>query len=298
MDMPARIRSLGIVPGYKCGFACAHCAVGKPELPDLSDRELALLAGTIEKFQIRSITFIGGEPTLYVDTINDLLGRLPGLGATSVSIGTNGQFATTPGAAVACLRSFRKLDKLKFSYDKFHKEFLPAGNIKNLFSACKTLSIPLTAVLTIESPLDLALIRELRDIGDNKIEVQKVLPTGSARRNKIDYVYPEFDKGVFDKFCPNRRKLVYLSGRGFTACCSSLVFNSRRTDQFVHPTLEEHLQSGFYKSITSYKFSELFRRNGVRRKGLLPRHSSPCTLCELLYKRTGVAAAEAAEGTE
>lgn len=287
MDLPSRIRSLGIIPGYKCGFACGHCAVGKPELPQLSPGEVSLLVSTVEQFQIRNLAFVGGEPTLYIDVINGLLARLPRLGSTKVSVGTNGQFATSSGAALACLRSFRRLDSLQFSYDKFHRKFLPPGNIRNLYSACKALSIPLTAVLTVESPLDLGLIGELRAAGDNRIVVQKVLPTGTARKNKIDYAYPAFDSGVFNKFCPNRKKLVYLSGQGFTACCSSLVFNNGQTGKFVHPTLQEHLRSQFYKSISSLKFSGLFRKNKVRRTGLEPRHSSPCTLCELLYERSG-----------
>lgn len=275
---------LTVLPGFKCGFRCAHCAVG-PELEAegrLSQEEIGLLKRTIAEIRPSGLTFAGGEPTYYTGEINELVSAHPAPGSLTVRLTTNGQFAQDKARALSTLRGFRKLDEVQLSYDRFHEDFFPLKKVAHVVEACKELSVDFGVLLAISSPLDLEIAGRLRALGDFPITVQKVLPIGDARTNNVAFRHLEFDRKVLDAHCPNRGQLTYICGRGFTICCSSLAFNGARRG-VVHPRLAEHLESPLYQSMMTQNFSGLLARAGIGHDSLAPEMSDACTLCEHIY---------------
>lgn len=282
--MTLGILELTILPGFKCGFRCAHCAVG-PELEAegrLSRDEIQLLKRAIAEIRPSAITFAGGEPTYYVDEINDLVSAHPAPESLTVRLTTNGQFAQDKTRALSALRAFRKLDQVQLSYDRFHEDFFPLAKVSHVVAACAELAVDFGILLAVSSPLDLEIAGRLRALGNFPITVQKVLPIGDARTNDVAFRHLEFDSKVLNDHCPNRGQMTYICGRGFTICCSSLAFNGTRRD-VVHPTLAEHLRSPLFKSMSEHSFSDLLSRSGIRAESLAPEMSDSCTLCEHIF---------------
>jgi hypothetical protein len=247
----------------------------------LSAAEKNLVTDSVLKHGIKQILFIGGEPTLYIPDMQDIISRLDGADI-EFRMTTNGHFAKSKDAASKVLSSIPRLAAVNLSCDRQHEKFLPEANIQNLFSACRELGIVFRVVLALSSPLDLVLLKKLREVGRFPIMPQKMLPMGAAKKNNLGYKHPSFDKRVLSRVCPNRKVLVYMCGQGFTVCCSSLAFNSK-SGRVVHPTLVQHLSSDFYKLITKHTLGRVAEKLGVSDMKMLPEYSSPCVLCEQLF---------------
>ena len=279
-----KISEFCITVGYSCNFSCAHCGVSLKRGLALSAREDRLLIRTILEHKFGSLLFVGGEPTLYIEKINAILDGIAGKTEPRIIITTNGHFARTEDSAIRTLSAFNRLHSVQLSYDKFHKKFLPFQNIKNIYSACKKLKMDFRVLLSIESPLELVIVKELRKAGDFSVAVQKVHSIGEAAKNKITPLYPSFDSSVLRKKCPNRTKLIYMCGEGFTTCCSYLAFQ-KDPSNYVHKTLEAHLKSLFYSDISHFTFSSLMGKFKIPAAGLLPEHSEPCNLCRHIFQK-------------
>lgn len=281
--MGAALKELGINLGYRCNFKCSHCSITEDPNLKLSREEVLQLAKVIKRYRPPSILLVGGEPVLYTDIANDILRKAGSLSGTSIRMITNGAFALSKAAAVETLSGFHKLDSLLISYDKFHAKFLPFDNIRNLFLACRKLGIGFGVACAIESPMELVLVEKIKKAGRFKVYVQRVLPIGNARKNKISYPYQSFDSGVLGKSCPNAGKIMYFCGRGFSVCCSTLLFNAPNKFM-IHGTVSGHRNSRFYRKIVRSNFGEFAAELGLKTSELLPEHSVQCNLCEYLFK--------------
>ncbi len=278
-----KISEFCITVGYACNFKCAHCGVSVKRGLSLSSPEITLLVDTIVKHNFGSLLFVGGEPTLYIGKINLILSGIGKSSKPRVVITTNGHFAGSKVSAIRTLSSFDRLNSVQLSYDKFHKKFLPAANIKHLYSACRELGMDFRVLLSIDSPLDLVLVKELQAVGTFNVAVQKVQPIGDAGKNGLMPNYPSFDADVLRKKCPNRTKLIYMCGEGFTTCCSYLAFQDDSA-KYIHPTEKAHFTSPFYKLISKLTFSGLMKKIKVSSNEFLPEHSDPCGICRHIFQ--------------
>ncbi len=280
-----KISQLVILPGYACNFKCAHCGTTGERRLQLSDKEIRLLHRTVNNYDFRSVSFAGGEPTLYIDEINRVLSGFDELEKIDISITTNGHFAETVAKAAGLIAAIKKLDKIRLSYDRFHKQFLPYTHVRNLYEACRGSGVDFGAILTIQSPLDLVLSKELRQAGDFPIGVQKVLPIGRAKSNNVGYSYTEFNPAVLREMCPNKRKISYLCGRGFSVCDVSISFREfkKHPEKYLRPSAEKLFESDFYQRMATMKFAELLKRCGDPAIKFSPAHSSHCVLCEHIF---------------
>jgi hypothetical protein len=277
---------LGVLVGYKCNFRCSHCLVSEKKQQELSESEILDLRALLASRRLESVLFIGGEPTLYVDTINRVLeGFSPGPGVL-IAITTNGHFADTEERAVETLKSVHGLNFVQVSYDNYHKRFVKISNIRNLHAASKKLGMGFAVLVAILSPLDLVLLQELEAAGiaGGNVRVQGVHAMGAAAANHLEYSYPSFNPDVLSKKCPKDGAVVYICGEGYTVCCSHLAFERENAD-FVHPTVEGHIASKFYGLIDRFSFGELMSMVGMAAGELEPRHSYPCALCEEIFSR-------------
>lgn len=280
-----RLKKLGISIGTRCNFLCSHCMFsGKNWALDLQPEEIKALRTEIRNNAPTELLFTGGEPTLYIGTINKLIAAHPCPQATKISVTSNGHFADTVSSARKVLRSFSSINRLRLSYDKFHGEFLPMRKVGFLYEACRGLGLEFGVLAAIQSPLDIVSLKELRSVGEFDITLQKILPQGKAKKNGTDYKYPEFDKSVLGKKCPNLGKIIYAPGKGFSVCCCSLAL-PRLKAKVAHSTIAEHFESEFYKAVSSFTFGEMAGAFGPLNAAFAPALSSECSMCEYIFQK-------------
>lgn len=249
----------------------------------LKPGEISVLSRTINKYRISELAFVGGEPTLYIKEINTVLGSAKNLAGIKVLLTTNGKFAVTETAALKVLDSFKKLSKVHMSYDKFHGAYVNHRAIKNLYHACLARGIGFDVLFAVQDPADLHMVHTLRKLGNFKIGVQSILPMGLAKKNALGYDYLSFDTRVLSKRCPNKGRLMYVSGKGFATCCSSLMFNGSPI-KLCYSTPEGLLASNFYKLVSSVPFRRWPRILNIPAPAYTPAQSAECSLCESLME--------------
>jgi MoaA/NifB/PqqE/SkfB family radical SAM enzyme len=278
-----KFNKITILVGGICNFKCEHCLGNISQ--EINLKEINLIVSEINSYNLKNILFVGGEVLFYIKKINQIMSNIGGLKRKNIKITTNGSFAKDLNSAINALNSFLKLDGVQLSYDIFHKEFLPFKNVENLYKACKKLKKDFSVILTVSNPLDLVLVKELRKIGKFRIGVQKVLPIGRAIKNKVYFNPLKFDGRVLNKKCPGRKEIVYICGKGFTTCCSNLIYNTS-IKGIVHKSIEEHRESRFYKLISSYNFKKLAEVFSVEISKNLPYLSLECNLCQYIFENT------------
>lgn len=269
--------------GFNCNFKCAHCANTAPKNKKLTPSEIRNLISTINRYGIKKVQFIGGEPTLYLKEIGEILSGIKVRRGLQVTITTNGSFATSKEAALSTLSFIPYLHKVQLSYDKFHARFLPVPHVGNLISASSALRLNFSVLCAIQSPADMLALGPIRGLGKFPIYLQKVLPQGNAVSTGVSYsFYENFDKRVLKQYCPDKKNIIYFCGKGFTVCCSALVINLK-LNGVCHKTAESLFKSKFFRLLQSHNFEELMREFRVPEAGLKPEHSSVCNLCEYVF---------------
>lgn len=153
-----------------------------------------------------------------------------------------------------------------------------------LYEACRGMGLRFGVLTAIQSPLDIVSLKELRLVGEFDIILQKILPQGKAKNNRVDYKYPEFDKSVLGKKCPNLGRIIYAPGKGFSVCCCSLVLSRLKT-RVAHVTIAEHFGSDFYKAISSFTFGEMAGALDLLSVNFAPKLSSECSMCEYIFQK-------------
>lgn len=276
------LRDLCITVGYRCNFKCKHCIVADKKPLRLAPSEIQMLSELGRVWSIKNVLFVGGEPTLYIDDINRILSGFPSVDRPRVTITTNGHFASSISGATRVLSKFTYLDAVQLSYDRYHKEFLPIERCSWLYRACQRLGKTFSVILTIQSPMDLALIGQFKGMEGVSVGIQKVHPTPTLSSKVLKEIYPEFDRSVLRKRCPNLGKMVYLCGEGFSTCCSYLT-RGKQVEKFIHPSILKHRKSWFYKLISKHSFGAIARKLGIEEIGMMPERSSPCVLCEHIF---------------
>lgn len=251
--------------------------------PDnLTSKEILTISRAIRNYGVGLVQFTGGETTFYLKEINQILEKSGDLSGCRIAITTNGHFAKTIPSALKVLSSVCKLDIVQLSYDKFHKKFLPFSNVKNIKDACVLLKKRLTINLSIQSPTDLLLINDLNGIGIKDVQIQKVLPVGAAKLNRVAFPVQAFDKKVLSKKCPGINAIVYLCGRGFSHCCVTLALSGKYSGIY-RPTVGSLLKSKAYRLMADNTFGQIMKKLDIPTAELKPEHSSECILCEYIF---------------
>jgi hypothetical protein len=282
--MSKAVNPLAVTVGTKCNIRCRHCLVDKDLGADaISKDEIQLVVSEINKYSPDTILLTGGEPTLFIEEIQQIISGIDSSLSPKLKLITNAHFAETTAAAVKVLRSIKGLAGVIVSYDKFHAEFVTGQNIINLLDACDALKIGAGIACAIEAPMDLTFLNSIKRPG-LAISVQQILPLGHAKEHSLEYRYPFFDPGVLGKKCPNLGGMVYNCGSGFTVCCGPLA-SSPSKSRYIHGTIAEHFQSEFYSIVSERTFGEMAELSGIKVSQFLPAHSSPCQICSLLVPK-------------
>lgn len=255
---------------------------GPQRLSKLSDEELRTVIGTVQALSPRLLLFTGGEPTLYLDTVNKIVASHPDPAGSEVQITTNGWFARSTRSTDAVLGRLLRVDRLQLSFDHFHGSPQTMEQAVRLAAWCRSRGVTFNTSVAITSPTDMIFADELQRSTGERVVYTFVEAAGRARDQRLEYRFGQFQPGVLAETCPGRRTLTYIAGRGFTLCCANLAFNSDSAG-VVHPTAEAHFQSRFYRDMASKTMGQLLEASGMDASTLSPRHSSPCGLCEHIH---------------
>lgn len=281
------MQEITIILGYKCNYSCSHCANNSgPNNTNncLSTSEIDLIKNTLLKYSPKTITFVGGEPTLYIDEINEILNGYAALERTKIQIITNGWFAKNAVLLDTTIKSIRKLDVIFLSFDIFHGSLTKKENIKLASQYCINNNIQFELMMCISNPVELIQANKLTVDLPVKVNYQKVVKCGRAISNHKFFNYPSFETNTLNKKCPAEGKIVFLPGKGFSTCCSSLAFESYFAEVSNYD-LETYTQSNFYQTMTNKTFAEMFEQYGVTLENLDPSDSLECNLCSNLFTR-------------
>lgn len=127
------IQMIHVMPGYKCNLYCTHC--GNNSGPNASDAlntdELNSLSRCMSLHSPRKLLFTGGEPTLYIDIINQIISAHADKDNLIVQITSNGWYAKGGRKLILkVLQKIEQLNHLQLSYDVFHGSLLNFEDIK------------------------------------------------------------------------------------------------------------------------------------------------------------------------
>lgn len=236
----------------------------------------------VKKHRPQRLQFTGGEPTFYINEINNIIKSHPDKNNFSVLITTNGWFSNTKKQITDILSKFVRITDLQLSFDKFHGSKLKLSNIRNLKDYCIESKIEFNLSMCITTPLELIEAKQIRNQLGIKIAFQKVNLSGRAKINNLSFCYPNFEKETLNKKCPGLGTMNYICGKGFSICCSNLIFNHDKKEIY-HSSISEHLNSDFFIAHENNTLGELAQKKGINTSQLSPSHSSPCNLCEHIF---------------
>lgn len=284
-------REINIVLGYNCNYRCTHCVndsgPGHTEY-DFSDQDLFRIQETFETGQFKRILFSGGEPTLYIETINKIL-RLPSVLniLPEVEIVTNGWFGRTSKVTENILSKLDRLDHLCMSYDVFHGSESQLDAAKNISKYCEKSNIGFRVTIAISDPKELIQINKIRNELDIPFLFQKVNSSGRAKKNNVGFKYLKFSNDVLEKKCPAFGRIVYFAQKGFGTCCSNLNYSTdpRISSRGVFSSLASLEESEIYGELVNMSFTQIADKYQIPLDNLDPSLSSECNLCEYIYTK-------------
>lgn len=280
-------RELFVFTADLCNFRCSHCIANadpKAKSYRISKSEIASIAREIDSdCSVSQVHFIGGEPSLQLPMIEELqrnVGR-----EVRYAMTTNGWFANNPDSVLGRIN----LHEIRVSYDKFHQPFITEDRISALLNYCVERGFKTALKVTVEGISDLLPISKLLRPGVELI-VNKLVSAGKAKQLPI-YRNSTAAENFWNSHCPSLRDsssgleaTVYFPSRGYTACCSSLVFNGETDVNFV-----------FSENFTAFKSSNKLRSKinqsfeQIARNLLLDTSevevTSACHACELIFKK-------------
>lgn len=284
--METQIETIHVMPGLLCNFYCTHCVndSGPKRTEIVSEEEIIKISNEIRVYSPKKIIFTGGEPTLHLDIVNRLISSHPSLDDVKIFITTNGWFSKSEESITATLNKFVKISHLQLSFDAFHGSKVSVDDIKRLRDNVRMKNIEFNISMCISNPLDLIAANKLqKDLGEVVI-FQKVDATGRAKSNNLNFKYPTFENGSLNKKCPNIGQISYIVNKGFSVCCSNLIFNNQTSKKIYHQSITEHLNSDFYSKLENKSFGEILAERSIDVERLPAEYSSPCRLCELAHK--------------
>ena len=227
-----RLEMLHIMPGDYCNLSCSHCGTlsGPKGTMVLGTEELVQIDRAIREYLPEKLLFTGGEPTFFIETINKIIDFYPSGVDFEVQFTTNGHYAKSFEEIEKYLGAAKKLNEVQISYDKFHGSRLNIDDLKRIKEWCSKKDIKVNISMCISSPLELIEAQKTAEESNIKLSYQPVEGSGRAKEMKREYKYFHFEEEVKSKSCPNAGSISYICGKGFSICCSSLMFNMDNTE--------------------------------------------------------------------
>lgn len=284
--------TLGVILHDRCNAKCSICSLScSPDAPNELDIDrLQEIISSCVGTTIKYVSFTGGEPFLRYKELKQLV-TFTHTAGLKPSIVTNAFWATSLDESIKRLTELKDsgLERINFSCDNHHKEFIPISNINNAMLACETIELPYILAM---SRLKDEKLGQIVDQFDHSISCLKLLvnacqPVGAAVEN---YSYSDFERPLtsFDSSCPYAGIVTIHSSGEIFPCCAHYVFQT-------------NLNIANYSEVLMPEVLTRIKNNGLlyllRNKGLAPfiseypelalqnhsRFASPCEICANLF---------------
>lgn len=292
--MFGQIKAFQVIPGFLCNLNCDHCSVSSSPKNKtcLTENEILSIVSSLNKIEFEDLIITGGEPTLYIESINKILESLNNLDKLNIVITTNGWFAHPQSKnKISLIKTLKKVDSIVLSFDKYHykgqeldydklfilKQFCEDNNIKLIVSVCVT------------TPLDLIEANNIEVKSGVRVIVQRIESCGRAKDKGVFFKFSSFDTGILDLCCPNSDSVSYIPGKGYSVC-SNLAYNKQPSNienQVFSKSIAEATTGKFFKEVVGKTFKQRLKENNITIKSLKNEHSSPCSLCEKIFNHNG-----------
>jgi len=133
----------GVMLSYRCTNACRHClyrcSPGQPDewmTLEMADRVFAALS---KEPYLRTVHLAGGEPTIRMDLLVEVIRAARRRGVRLSYVETNAHWCTDPPAALEGMRRLREagLPGILVSVSMFHNEFVPFRHSRHAVEAAR-----------------------------------------------------------------------------------------------------------------------------------------------------------------
>lgn len=209
----------------QCNMRCRHCS----NVDSLNDEQKADPSLILEWLSdaaeagVKEVTFVGGEPFLFLDDLILYCAKSQELGMKSCII-TNAYWANTKDEAFEILQKLQGLSSLLVSSDVFHLEYIDSSIIKNAIEACIELNISVALNATCATKSEKKQMWNIYDKYKNVlfINTHMLMPIGSAKSLPIDRWLLEAKIDELPTICGINNFLVEMDGE-IHACCNAIL---------------------------------------------------------------------------
>jgi MoaA/NifB/PqqE/SkfB family radical SAM enzyme len=226
MDQDKRQRylryPLSFIPWKTCNAECAHCITisGPKAREHLSIDVIKRCLKEAAELGIKGYQFSGGEPTLFLDKLLDLLEFGKALGMEA-GITTNASFARNPERAYQVMRQLADagLTAVRVSTDKFHDPFIPFERV--------LMAIEAGLACKLETSVEVILVRKDTNLGEVFKALQKypakiltgtLVPQGRAKSLPMG-LFLTYSYHQIKQFCCPQASTVFVDSDGQTYFC-------------------------------------------------------------------------------
>lgn len=294
------LSNIGFMLTYQCTIACPHCIVeAGPHRSEEMDLAHALTwleqARAYRDGHIEGLALTGGEPFYNIEKLTRISTYGQSLGFT-VSVVTNGYWASTKARALAVLAALPAIRMISFSTDAYHQKFIPFDSIKNAIWAAQELGrLYNIAVCTDneENPQYQQILADLTTIGEaDRTSVSITFPVGRAQRRASHFDYRTTTEPTVSACSMASAPIVFPDGK-VIACIGPLFSLPPMHPMFLGDLRQESLSAILDRAELNpvlhilrvwgpYKLVALLKQYGFAK--LLPKEYLCNCTCDVCYK--------------
>lgn len=249
--MMVDIKDFEIVISYKCKTLCASCyANSKPNYNKVIEEEIAIncINNLTNKYNLRTIGFLGGEPTLHNELLLNLISHAKKNQIPNIMMFTNGEWGNDTNVVEKMCAEYKKagLTEIIISVDKFHQKRISLESCKEIAQTALNKGIRVRynvcylEDINAENEVDNRNREIIREISLNKtyIQLQKLRICGRAENllhhysmlsSAININKPCNERSYFGPlFEPNG---ILVDCHGYVQICDGISIGSVLTNQ-------------------------------------------------------------------
>lgn len=244
----------------QCNMRCRHCS-NEDSLSDHMKADSLLILKWLEDASdagIREVTFVGGEPFLFLNDLVLYCAKAKELGMNSCII-TNAYWANTKDEALQILNKLDGLSSLLVSSDVFHLEYIDSRVIENALDACIEMNINVALNATCAMKSEKKKIWDMYSKYKNHIFINThmLMPIGAAKKLCIEKWVLKEKIDLLPTMCGISNFLVGMDGE-VHGCCNAilsknqLLYVGNIKQNAVKEIIQKINEDPLYKFIKTY----------------------------------------------
>lgn len=278
-----------------CDICCFSCNPQRTEI--LNDDAIENVILQLKKYyQIKTITFTGGEPMLNPDRVLKLAEKAKEA-EKRVALYTNGFWCEDKEYTRKIINKLKKynLFTILTSIDIFHQKYVPLSSIKNLIDVSKEFGIDVKIHSSVIKSSTESTDRLIQELGEKKLGIpiteSAVLPIGRALSLETKEIVKEVNfrnaQCHFDGMCN-----IDWNGNVFPCCSqcenSNLILGNIYEDKII-TILNNVRKSPFFHLILKYGLdiiASFVKENNLHL--INDRYADSCELCHDLFQNVSL----------